>query len=291
MDTELLTIYLKDITGYKLLSAEQETRLSFVLADKTLSREVRDAARTCIVQSNLRLVVRIATAYVNRGVELMDMIQEGNIGLMKAVDNFKPELGFKLSTYATPKIMRAITYSIERLGSTIKVAQPTLYLIQLIRRVQSMIAKKRKILPEDIDVEEIYRGVQALLVGKRTNIVPCPEKLTIEYIRLAMQVADTRFLSMDELFTPEESSRYRYELFETDEDAEVTLMFGDLEIPIIHALSTLSPKQQEILTVRFGLFGNYAESIANTASIIGRSISETRALEKEALQALRKKTK
>ena len=291
MDIDPIAVYLKDITVYKLLDPEQESRLTYILADKTLPRTIRAAARECVIQSNLRLVVRIASAYANRGVEFMDMIQEGNIGLMRAVDHFKPELGFKLSTYATPKIMRAITHSIERLGSTIKVAQPTLYLIQLIRRAQERISKERNLETDEIQIEDIYKEVQKLLEGKRTNIVSSPEKLTIEYVRLAMHVAETRYLSIDELLTPDESSRHRHEIFTTEKNAETMFMFGDLEIPIIHALSILPVEQQEILIIRFGLLGNYTETIATAATILNISIKRARALEKEALKALRKRVK
>lgn len=292
MDIDPIEIYLKDITRYDLLDPERELRLMRVITDDELPSNVRESARECVINSNLRLVVRIASAYVNRGVEFMDMIQEGNIGLMRAVDKFDPSLGFKFSTYATPKIMRAITHSIERLGSTIRVAQPTLYLVQLIKRARERIIKREEgIDPDSIPITDIHKEVQELLKGKRTNIVPSPEKLTIDHIELALQVSETRFLSMDELLSPDEASRGRHEVFTTEQNAETMFSLGDLEIPIIHAISILPKQQQEILIIRFGLLGSYAETLATAATILDISIPETRKLQKDALKALRKQVK
>ena len=128
-------MYLKEIGRVELLSQDEELALAKVMYDETLPDDVRKRAKDRLVEANLRLVVSIAKRYVGKGMFFLDLIQEGNIGLMKAVDKFDYEKGFKFSTYATWWIRQAITRAIADQARTIRIPVHMVETIHKLSRV------------------------------------------------------------------------------------------------------------------------------------------------------------
>lgn len=290
MELDNTETYLREVGRHSLLSSGEQDRLLITIHDPTSSEREKDIARDKVINSNLRLVVKIASTYMNRGVEFMDLIQEGNIGLIRAVDNFDPSRGHKFSTYATPKIMRAITHYIERNATTIRVTQPMLYLIQIIGRVTEKLSKQHNCRRDEIPIETIHQEVQKLLKGKHTNIVQSPEKLKLDHIQLAIRVAATTYLSLDEVFHndmgTDSSGQNRHSTISIPESESI---LQELEAAIIDAISILPTLQQEIIMLRFGLLGNHTESIKAVSDILGISMKHVRKQERAALKAMKKR--
>lgn len=130
--------YLKDISKYPLLTAEEEKELAFKMRDKAASDSARRAARERLVNSNLRLVISIAKNYENSHLTFEDLISEGNVGLITAVDKFNPEFGYRFSTYATPWIKQAITKAIIDNGHSVRIPA---HMFQLMARYRRTLAE------------------------------------------------------------------------------------------------------------------------------------------------------
>lgn len=130
--------YLKDISKYPLLTAEEEKELAFKMRDKAASEGARRAARERLVNSNLRLVISIAKNYENSHLTFEDLISEGNVGLITAVDKFNPEFGYRFSTYATPWIKQAITKAIIDNGHSVRIPA---HMFQLMARYRRTLAE------------------------------------------------------------------------------------------------------------------------------------------------------
>ncbi len=256
-------MYLKEIGQVPLLRAEEEVALAkrVEMGDVLASKQLAEA--------NLRLVVSIAKKYIGRGLSLLDLIQEGNIGLMKAVEKFDWRRGFKFSTYATWWIRQAITRAIADQARTIRIPVHMVETMNRLSRTQRQLVQElgREPTPEEIANE------MELEVEKVNHIL----KISQETVSLEKSVGDEDdsllgdFIQDEDSLTPEEASAYE-------------LLKGDVG----GVLDLLSPREQKILKLRFGLGGEWAHTLEEVGKEFGVTRERIRQIEAKALMKLRK---
>ncbi len=255
-------IYLNEIGFSPLLSAEEEV----FFARKALKGDV--AARKRMIESNLRLVVKISRRYVNRGLALLDLIEEGNLGLIRAVEKFDPERGFRFSTYATWWIRQTIERAIMNQTRTIRLP------IHVVKELNIYLRAARE-LSQKLDHE------------------PTPEEIAN---LLEKPVADVEhMLSLNERVTsidaPIGNSSDRA-IVDTIADTHVSdpaalLQDSDLTTSLDHWLDELTEKQREVLARRFGLRGYEVSTLEEVGHEIGLTRERVRQIQVEALKRLR----
>ncbi len=255
-------IYLNEIGFSPLLSAEEEV----FFARKALKGD--EAARKRMIESNLRLVVKISRRYVNRGLALLDLIEEGNLGLIRAVEKFDPERGFRFSTYATWWIRQTIERAIMNQTRTIRLP------IHVVKELNIYLRAARE-LSQKLDHE------------------PTPEEIAN---LLEKPVADVEhMLSLNERVTsidaPIGNSSDRA-IVDTIADTHVSdpaalLQDSDLTTSLDHWLDELTEKQREVLARRFGLRGYEVSTLEEVGHEIGLTRERVRQIQVEALKRLR----
>ncbi len=256
-------MYLKEIGQVPLLKADEEVTLA-----KRVEKGDVFAAKQ-LAEANLRLVVSIAKKYIGRGLSLLDLIQEGNIGLMKAVEKFDWRKGFKFSTYATWWIRQAITRAIADQARTIRIPVHMVETMNRLARTQRQLVQElgREPTPEEIANE------MELEVEKVNHIL----KISQETVSLEKSVGDEDdsllgdFIQDEESLTPEEASAY--ELLKNDVNT---------------VLHLLTPREQKILKMRFGLEGEWAHTLEEVGKEFGVTRERIRQIEAKALMKLRK---
>ena len=256
-------MYLREIGRISLLNTEEEIRLAkrIVQGDETAKKRLAEA--------NLRLVVSIAKKYIGRGLSLLDLIQEGNTGLLRAVEKFDYHKGFKFSTYATWWIRQAITRAIADQARTIRIPVHMVETINRLIRVQRQLVQDlgREPLPEEIAAE---MGIE---IDKVENIL----KISQETVSLEAPVGeeeDSRlgdFLEDKDSMSPEESAIYQ-------------LLKGHIS----EFLKYLSPREQRILKMRFGLDDGKTHTLEEVGKEFGVTRERIRQIEAKALQKLKK---
>ncbi len=255
-------MYLSEIGNVPLLNAEEEVRLARAIAkgDKT--------AKSKLAEANLRLVVSIAKKYIGRGLSFLDLIQEGNIGLFRAVEKFDPERGFKFSTYATWWIRQAITRAIADQARTIRIPVHMVETINKFTHTQRRLAQElgREPLPDEIAAE----------MGMDLKKVDHIMKISQDIVSLEAPVGaedDSKlgdFIEDDESVSPDESTNRQI-----------------LKENIHDMLQYLSPREKKIIKMRFGL----GDGVGHTLEEVGREFGVTRErirqIEAKVLQKLR----
>lgn len=257
-------LYLREIGKIPLLTAEEELEL----AKKVVAGEKR--AKDKMAEANMRLVVSIAKRYVGRGLDLLDLIQEGNTGLLRAVEKFDPDKGFKFSTYATWWIRQAITRAIADQARTIRIPVHMVETINKLLRTQRRLTQELNREPTN---EEIAKEME-IEVEKVEHIM----KIKQEIHSLDQSIRDDEEETTLADFVPDEESKLPEE------------MAGEqlLKTQVKDMLSVLTEREQKILKLRFGL----EDGKSHTLEEVGQEFSVTRErirqIEAKALAKLRK---
>ena len=255
-------MYLKEIGKVPLLSAEEELELAKRI------EEGDEAAKKRLSEANLRLVVSIAKRYVGRGMQFLDLIQEGNLGLMKAVEKFDFRKGYKFSTYATWWIRQAITRAIADQARTIRIPVHMVETINKLIRVQRQLLQEygREPLPEEIAKE----------MGVPVERVREIMKISQEPVSLETPIGEEEdshlgdFVEDDHVPTPPEAAAY-------------TLLGEQLS----EVLNTLTDREQKVLRLRFGLDDGRARTLEEVGKEFKVTRERIRQIEAKALRKLR----
>ena len=255
-------IYLSEIGFSPLLTAEEEVFFS----RKALKG--CEASRKRMIESNLRLVVKIARRYNNRGLALLDLIEEGNLGLIRAVEKFDPERGFRFSTYATWWIRQTIERAIMNQTRTIRLPIHVVKELNVYLRTARELAQK---LDHEPTAEEIAETLDK------------PVEDVSKMLRLNEKIS-----SVD---TPigGDSDKVLLDIIADDmgKGPETKITDQDINQNIVHWLEQLNPKQREVLARRFGLLGYEPSTLENVGAEIGLTRERVRQIQVEALRRLR----
>ena len=248
-------LYLREIGRVPLLSSDEEIKLAVKIS------EGDEYAKQRLTEANLRLVVSIAKKYVGRGMYFLDLIQEGNVGLIKAVDKFDYQKGFKFSTYATWWIRQAITRAIADQARTIRIPVHMVETINRLKKVQS------QLLHEELIAEKM--------------------DLPVERVREIMRVAQEP-VSMETPIGPEEDSRLMdfirdEDALAPDEAALKTITNEDID----GVLKTLTPREESVIRLRFGLQDGRCHTLEEVGSEFNVTRERIRQIEAKALRKLR----
>ncbi len=286
-------MYLKEIGKVNLLTSEEEVELAQAMgagseaqiqleemeqAGEEIPAEVRaeldkliqkgEAAKQRLAEANLRLVVSIAKRYVGRGMQFLDLIQEGNLGLIKAVEKFDYVKGFKFSTYATWWIRQAITRAIADQARTIRIP------VHMVETINKVIRVSRQLLQElghDPSPEEIAKEM-GMPVDKVREIL----KIAQEPVSLETPIGEEEDSHLGDFIPDEDAS-------EPAEAASFTL----LKEQLVEVLGTLTPREEKVLKLRFGLEDGRTRTLEEVGKEFNVTRERIRQIEAKALRKLR----
>jgi RNA polymerase primary sigma factor len=260
-DSEALDLFLRNIGKVPLLTAQQE---------KELSRRIERGdlrAKEHMIEANLRLVVSIAKKYRNQGLPFLDLIQEGTIGLVRAVEKFDHRKGFKFSTYATWWIRQAIARGLADKGRTIRIP------VHIVEKLNKISRTERKLLSEfgrDPTIEEI---------AAKTGIDP----EEVDTIKRSAQVP----VSLERPVGDEDDSEFGAFIPDDRNPSPEDLAAEVLTREALNeALSNLSYRERRVLELRYGLGGEKPHRLDETGKALNMTRERTRLLEEEAMRAL-----
>lgn len=255
-------MYLREIGKVPLLNAEEEVSLAKRM------EQGDEEAKKCLTEANLRLVVSIAKKYVGRGMQFLDLIQEGNMGLIKAVDKFDYTKGYKFSTYATWWIKQAITRAIADQARTIRIP------VHMVETINKLIRVQRQLLQElgrEPQPEEIAK-VMNLPVERVREI----QKISQEPVSLETPIGEEDdshlgdFIQDENMPVPEEAAEFTF-----------------LKEQLNEVLNTLSDREQSVLRMRFGIDDGRARTLEEVGKEFGVTRERIRQIEAKALRRLR----
>ena len=286
-------MYLKEIGKVNLLTSEEEVELAqamgagnmaqaqleeMIQAGEDVPDEVREelnkiiqkgeTAKQRLAEANLRLVVSIAKRYVGRGMQFLDLIQEGNLGLIKAVEKFDHEKGFKFSTYATWWIRQAITRAIADQARTIRIP------VHMVETINKVIRVSRQLLQElghDPSPEEIAKEM-GMPVDKVREIL----KIAQEPVSLETPIGEEEDSHLGDFIPDEDAS-------EPAEAASFTL----LKEQLVEVLGTLTPREEKVLKLRFGIEDGRTRTLEEVGKEFNVTRERIRQIEAKALRKLR----
>ena len=255
------SIYLKEIGFVPLLTATEE-----VLYSRKLQQGC-ERSRHMMIESNLRLVVKISRRYLNRGLELLDLIEEGNIGLMRAVEKFDPELGYRFSTYATWWIRQTIERGIMNQTRTIRLP------VHVVKELNVYLRASRKL-------------------AQRLDHDPTPEEIAAEVNKPIKDVL--KILSLSERISSIDAQVADQDKSLIDTVADISTLSpeshaetNDLSSALEGWLQQLPEKQKEVLVRRFGLMNHYEQTLEQIGSEIGLTRERVRQIQVDGLRRLR----
>lgn len=255
-------LWLSRIGQIPLLTADQERELAVAAQAGCL------VSRKRLVESNLRLVVSIAKRYLGRGMSIQDLIQEGNIGLMRAVEKFDPERGFRFSTYATWWIRQGISRSIHEQGRTIRIPVHTMDLVQRLSRTASDLFCQ---LGREATVEELASALHITperILELRRN---CQETISLE-----SRVGESEDNVLGEILSDK-----------SGESAEITANQANVRRRIADLLDTLSEKEKAVMLLRYGLADGCAYTLEEVANAFQVTRERVRQIEQTSLKKLK----
>ncbi|MFO7593300.1 MAG: RNA polymerase sigma factor RpoS [Pseudomonadota bacterium] len=263
-DTQLdaTRLYLSEIGFSPLLSAEEEVHYA------RMAQRGEEAGRKRMIESNLRLVVKIARRYLNRGLALLDLIEEGNLGLIRAVEKFDPERGFRFSTYATWWIRQTIERAIMNQTRTIRLP------IHVVKEI-NVYQRAARHLTQSLDHEPMPEDIAAMLdkpIDDVKKMMGLNERVTSVDIPVGRD-ADKSLLDA----IPDDNNLDPSDLLQ-DEDIRGNIDFW---------LNQLSEKQREVVERRFGLHGYDVSTLEQVGAEIGVTRERVRQIQIEALKRLR----
>jgi RNA polymerase primary sigma factor len=284
----LVGLYLREGAGHRLLTSDEEVQLSTQWLDGMRARErlekedhpleqrrrlqaiarKGEVARKKLIAGNLRLVVHIATRYQGYGVPLADLIQEGNMGLMHAVDKFDPTKGYKFSTYATWWIRHAIGRAIAMQGRTVRLP---VHMADKARQIKSVSARMTQV---------EGNAPSALEIGAAVGLSEQRVRHIMEHARPTISLDRT---------VSEEDKRELLELLPDEDtaDPEGTAMLLGLRDNLETALSTLTPREAMVLNLRYGLRDGREHTLEEVGNKYGLTRERIRQIERDALRKLR----
>ena len=255
-------MYLNEIGFSPLLSAEEEVHYA------RLARKGDEMGRRRMIESNLRLVVKISRRYVNRGLSLLDLIEEGNLGLIRAVEKFDPERGFRFSTYATWWIRQTIERAIMNQTRTIRLP------IHVVKELNVYLRAARE-LAQKLDHEPTAEDIAELL-----------DKPVADVKR--MLKLNERVTSVDTPLGPNSDKSILDTIAdERMEDPGTELQNDDIQSNLSNWIEELPEKQREVLSRRFGLRGYEPSTLEDVGREIGLTRERVRQIQVEALRRLR----
>lgn len=259
---DMVKLYLKDIAPLSLLKQDQEQRLAVLIEDGD-----RDA-RSKLIQANLRLVVSIAKKYTNRGILFLDLIQEGNIGLIKSIEKFEYKLGFKFSTYATWWIKQAITRAIADQSRLIRMPVHIVELINKFKKISRRLFSKlgREPKAEELAVEMECEPHKILEI----------KELMLDPLSLDMSVGD------------EESTMGTFIEDKESKSPEEQVFVQMLRSQIARVLNELNEKEQVVIKKRFGLDDGIPRTLEEIGHYLQMTRERVRQIEERAILKLRK---
>ncbi len=289
VSTDLVRVYLNTIGKTALLTAEQEVELAKriedgLYADRLLAEKPKlsptrkrdyqalavdgKAAKAHLLEANLRLVVSVAKRYTGHGMTFLDLIQEGNVGLIRAVEKFDYTKGFKFSTYATWWIRQAITRAMADSGRTIRLP------VHLAEQVNQVVRTRRRI------HQELEREPTPEELGLELDMTP--ERITelLEYSR--------DLVSLDQTVGADEESRLGDFIEDADAAvAEDAVAFQMMKGDVRNVLSTLEDRERDVVVLRFGLDGHQPRTLEQIGRQFGLSRERVRQIERETMAKLR----
>ena len=287
--SEALPLYLQEIGRVPLLTAAAETELAIAIeAGAAAERRLVDRpggsfaeeraletdvvrgreARRRLIEANLRLVVSIARRYMNRGIALGDLIQEGNIGLMRAVEKFDYHRGFKFSTYATWWIRQAVSRSLADQGRTIRVP---VHMIETINRYVRVASTLQQELGREPTYDEIGAAMELTADRVREIVRILPHPMSLETTVGGEQDAMLSDFVEDE------------DLPDMDAAAALVMLRHEVE----DVLNSLSPRERRVVELRFGLEGDRLYTLSEIGEELGVTRERIRQIETKALRKLR----
>ena len=259
-------LYLKEIGKYPLLTTEEEIALAKQIAEGT--PEEQAAAKKKLSEANLRLVVSIAKRYVGRGMQFLDLIQEGNLGLIKAAEKFDYTKGYKFSTYATWWVRQAITRAIADQARTIRIP------VHMVETINKLIRVNRQL------AQELGRDPTPAEIAKEMGI---SESKVREIIKIAQEP-----VSLETTIGEEEDSHLGD--FIEDENAPAPAEVASnamMREQLQEVLHTLTPREEKVIRLRFGLEDGQAHTLEEVGKEFNVTRERIRQIEAKALRKIR----
>ncbi len=257
-------LYLREIGKIPLLTAEEE----LALAKKVVTGDKR--AKDAMAEANMRLVVSIAKRYVGRGLDLLDLIQEGNTGLLRAVEKFDPERGFKFSTYATWWIRQAITRAIADQARTIRIP------VHMVETINKLLRTQRR-LTQELNREPTNEEIAAAM------------EMDVDKVEHIMKIKQD-ISSLDASVRDDEEDSVLGDFIEDEDTKTPTESASEqlLKEQVKQILSTLTEREQKILRLRFGLDDGKSHTLEEVGQEFSVTRERIRQIEAKALAKLRK---
>ena len=261
-------MYLKEIGRVPLLDAVTERELAEIMHDEEQSEEARQDAKDKLVVANLRLVVSIAKRYVGKGMFFLDLIQEGNLGLMKAVEKFDYSKGYKFSTYATWWIRQAINRAIADQARTIRIP------VHMVETIHKVARYQRQML------QELGREATAEEIGEKMG-------MTSDKVREIMKIAQEP-VSLETPIGEEEDSHLGDFIPDDETPAPADAASATILREVIdRELRTLTPREEHVIKLRFGLYDGRCRTLEEVGKEFDITRERIRQIEAKALRKLR----